>query len=57
MATARREVRDSAMKSPIDIRCPKCSAAPTAKCLERQLHGSKFINEFHKERIEAAKKE
>ena len=45
------------MKQPIDIRCPKCSAAPTAKCLERQLHGSKFISEFHKERIEAAKKE
>jgi hypothetical protein len=47
----------SPVKKPIDIRCPKCSAAPTAKCLEKQLHGSKFMREFHQERIDAAAKE
>ena len=42
------------MPKPIDIRCPKCSAAPTAKCLENTLWGSKFINTFHDERITAS---
>jgi hypothetical protein len=45
------------MKQPIEIRCPKCSAAPGGRCLESVLNGSKYIAEFHKERIEAAKKE
>jgi hypothetical protein len=40
--------------SPIDICCPKCSAAPTAKCLEKTLWGSKLIETFHDERIAAA---
>ena len=42
------------MMKAIDIRCPKCSAAPTARCLEKVLNGSKFIREFHAERVEAA---
>jgi hypothetical protein len=42
------------MRKPIEIRCPKCSAAPTAKCLEKTLWGSRFINAFHDERIAAS---
>ena len=43
------------MKQPIEIRCPKCSSAPTLKCLVNTLWCSKYIYEFHPERIEAAK--
>ena len=37
------------------IVCPKCKAARTGKCLDKTLWGSKYIENPHAERVEAAK--
>jgi len=34
--------------------CPKCHAARGGKCLEKTLWGSKYMEEPHPERVEAA---
>jgi hypothetical protein len=44
-------------KSPLKVICPKCSAAVSAKCTEKKLDGSNWVNYFHFERIEKAKAE
>ena len=35
--------------------CPKCLAARSGKCLEKALWGSKYMEEPHPERVEAAR--
>lgn len=40
---------------PIDVVCPKCHAAIGAKCTEKKLDGSKFVEYVHFARIDKAK--
>jgi hypothetical protein len=42
---------------PLKVVCPKCRAAVSAKCTEKKLDGSSWVNYFHFERIEKAKAE
>lgn len=45
------------MEEILSIRCPKCSAAPTGKCLENKrqgIGGMQYIENPHVERVKAA---
>lgn len=42
---------------PLQVVCPKCHAAVSAKCLEKKLDGHSWVSYFHFERIEKAKAE
>ncbi len=38
------------------VGCPKCNAAPTAKCLTPVKDGNNWMDSPHAERVEAARK-
>lgn len=38
----------------LSIVCPRCRAAKGGKCLDKTLWGSKYIEEPHPERVQAA---